>query len=69
MEILRHQHEAKSVHRDTNLENKSQIIKEKIVAEDITLTAAQLIVQCLENEGVEYIFGLPGEENIRLIDA
>jgi acetolactate synthase I/II/III large subunit len=30
---------------------------------------AQLLIQCLENEGVEYIFGLPGEENIRLIDA
>ena len=69
MEILRHKHEAESAHRDTSLENKSQIIKEKIVAEDITLTTAQLIVQCLENEGVEYIFGLPGEENIRLIDA
>lgn len=69
MEILRHQHEAESAHRDTSLENKSQSIKENIVAEDITLTTAQLIVQCLENEGVEYIFGLPGEENIRLIDA
>lgn len=33
------------------------------------MNVAQLLVQCLENEGVEYIFGLPGEENIRLIDA
>ena len=32
-------------------------------------TAAQLLVQCLENEGVEYVFGIPGEENIHLIDA
>src|SRR5437868_2458084 len=32
-------------------------------------TVAQLLVECLENESVEYIFGLPGEENIALIDA
>lgn len=32
-------------------------------------TAAQLIVTCLENEGVTVVFGLPGEENIRLIQA
>ena len=30
---------------------------------------ARLIVSCLENEGVEYVFGLPGEENLHLIDA
>jgi acetolactate synthase I/II/III large subunit len=30
---------------------------------------ARLIVDCLENEGVEYVFGIPGEENLRLIDA
>jgi len=28
-----------------------------------------LLVKCLENEGVEYIFGLPGEENIDVMDA
>jgi acetolactate synthase-1/2/3 large subunit len=33
------------------------------------MSVAQLIVKCLENEGVEYIFGIPGEENIHLIDA
>ncbi|MFZ4777791.1 MAG: thiamine pyrophosphate-binding protein, partial [Terrimicrobiaceae bacterium] len=32
-------------------------------------TVAQLIVRCLENEGVEYCFGIPGEENIHLVDA
>jgi acetolactate synthase-1/2/3 large subunit len=32
-------------------------------------TAAQLFIKCLEQEGVEYIFGLPGEENLHLIDA
>ena len=34
-----------------------------------SITAAQLLVQCLENEGVKYAFGIPGEENIRVIDA
>ena len=32
-------------------------------------TTAELIVKCLENEGVTHIFGLPGEENIYLLDA
>jgi acetolactate synthase I/II/III large subunit len=32
-------------------------------------TVARLLVDCLENEGVEYIFGLPGEENLHVIDA
>ncbi|NJL40434.1 MAG: acetolactate synthase large subunit [Leptolyngbyaceae cyanobacterium SM1_4_3] len=30
---------------------------------------AELLVQCLENEGVEYIFGLPGEENLQILQA
>ena len=30
---------------------------------------AHLIVECLENEGVEVVFGLPGEENLHMIDA
>ena len=32
-------------------------------------TAAKLFVECLENEGVEYIFGIPGEENLHVMDA
>jgi acetolactate synthase I/II/III large subunit len=32
-------------------------------------TAAQLMVECLENEGVSVVFGIPGEENIRFIQA
>lgn len=34
-----------------------------------TIKAAELLVKCLENEGVEYIFGIPGEENIAVMDA
>ncbi len=30
---------------------------------------AELIVRCLENEGVTHVFGIPGEENIHLVDA
>ena len=30
---------------------------------------AELIVRCLENEGVTHVFGIPGEENIHLLDA
>jgi acetolactate synthase-1/2/3 large subunit len=30
---------------------------------------AELIVECLENEGVTHVFGIPGEENIRLVEA
>lgn len=32
-------------------------------------TTADLIVDCLVNEGVEVVFGIPGEENIHLTDA
>jgi acetolactate synthase I/II/III large subunit len=33
------------------------------------MNTAELLVQCLENEGVEYIFGLPGEENLHILEA
>jgi acetolactate synthase I/II/III large subunit len=36
---------------------------------DTPRSVAELIVECLENEGVTHVFGIPGEENIRLIDA
>ena len=32
-------------------------------------TAAQLFIRCLENEGVDRIFGIPGEENLYVMDA
>jgi acetolactate synthase I/II/III large subunit len=50
-------------------------MKEK-VAEEVSskeeeeaATVAKLLVKCLENEGVKYVFGIPGEENIHFIDA
>lgn len=33
------------------------------------MKAAELLVRCLENEGVDYIFGIPGEENVDIMDA
>ncbi|MFQ5560539.1 MAG: acetolactate synthase large subunit [Nitrospinota bacterium] len=33
------------------------------------MKTADLFVQALENEGVQYIFGIPGEENLDLLDS
>lgn len=33
------------------------------------MKASDLLVKCLENEGVRYIFGIPGEENIDILDS
>lgn len=33
------------------------------------MKASELFVKCLENESVEYIFGVPGEENLDVMDA
>src|SRR5262249_3526109 len=33
------------------------------------MKASELIVRCLENEGVRYVFGLPGEEILDIVDS
>ena len=33
------------------------------------MKASELIVQCLENEQVRYVFGLPGEEILDILDS
>ncbi|MES9843161.1 MAG: acetolactate synthase large subunit [Candidatus Sedimenticola sp. PURPLELP] len=33
------------------------------------MRSAELFVRCFENEDVEYIFGIPGEENLDVMDA
>ncbi|MDZ7791575.1 MAG: acetolactate synthase large subunit [Xanthomonadales bacterium] len=33
------------------------------------MNAAELFVRCLEAEGVEYVFAVPGEENLELVEA
>jgi acetolactate synthase-1/2/3 large subunit len=40
-----------------------------MASEESAGSVAELIVRCLENEGVSHVFGIPGEENIRLVDA
>ena len=41
--------------------------KDKTLAN--TMKSAALMVRCLEAEGVKFIFGIPGEENIGVMDA
>jgi acetolactate synthase-1/2/3 large subunit len=36
---------------------------------EANLTVAELFVRCLENEGVRFVFGVPGEENEDLLFA
>ena len=31
--------------------------------------ASDLFIKCLEEEGVEYIFGVPGEENLDFLES
>ncbi len=33
------------------------------------MKASELLIRCLENEGVRYLFGVPGEENLDVMDA
>ncbi|MCY1402093.1 Acetolactate synthase, catabolic [compost metagenome] len=33
------------------------------------LKASDVVVQCLENEGVKFVFGIPGEENLDLLES
>src|ERR1700758_2233871 len=33
------------------------------------LKASDLFIRCLEEEGVEYVFGVPGEENLDVLDS
>jgi acetolactate synthase-1/2/3 large subunit len=46
---------------------KDKLAEEETSSEEVTV--AKFVVKCLENEGVRYVFGIPGEENIHFIDA
>ena len=35
----------------------------------MAMKASDLFIQCLEEEGCEYIFGVPGEENLDMLDS
>lgn len=49
----------------TESNQKSKVNKD----EKNTMSTAELLVKCLEFEGVQYIFGIPGEENLDVIHA
>ena len=40
-----------------------------LIAREAPMKGAELFVRCLENEGVKTIFGIPGEENIDVMDV
>jgi len=33
------------------------------------MKTSDLFIKCLENEGVEFVFGIPGEETLDLMDS
>ena len=39
------------------------------MAHDGMTKASDLFIECLEEEGVEYVFGVPGEENLDFLDS
>lgn len=45
------------------------VLKMETEVKPETMTTAELLVKCLESEGVRYIFGIPGEENLNVIEA
>lgn len=52
------------------MESKNTVgIQLKPQTESKSMTTAELLVKCLESEGVQYIFGIPGEENLSVIEA
>lgn len=46
-----------------------KLARQKHLRENHKRNTADLIVECLVNEGVEVVFGIPGEENIPLLEA
>lgn len=44
-------------------------VVEKEMEEPIRYNVAQMLVKCLEQEKVKYIFGIPGEENLEIMHA
>ena len=63
----------KEIDRKKHIEHYLKIMEESGVAPhtppDFERTTADLLVECLEQEGVKYIFGIPGEENLDLMNA
>lgn len=43
-------------------------VEEKI-KQEARMNTADLLIKCLEHEGTKYIFGIPGEENLDMMNA
>ena len=63
--------EARTNKAIVNNDNRSNVTETGNVSmtESQSIKAAELFVRALENEGVEYIFGVPGEENLDFLEA
>lgn len=44
-------------------------MSEKAKSSAVAMNTAEVMVKCLEAENVKYIFGIPGEENLEVMDA
>jgi acetolactate synthase-1/2/3 large subunit len=40
-----------------------------VKGEGLSMKTSDLLVKCLENEGVQFVFGIPGEETLDLMDS
>lgn len=47
----------------------NQTYFKKIVLKEDHMKVTDILVQCLESEGVEYVFGIPGKEILDLVDS
>lgn len=45
------------------------LISQNTESDEPISNTAEVMVRCLENEGVQYIFGIPGEENLNFLKA
>lgn len=45
------------------------MISQNTESDEPISNTAEVMVRCLENEGVQYIFGIPGEENLNFLKA
>src|SRR5262249_23036117 len=46
-----------------------RVREHQVGVDRVDVKGSDLIVRCLENEGVQYVFGLPGEEILDILDS
>jgi acetolactate synthase-1/2/3 large subunit len=47
----------------------AEVVADPTAEEEHLMRAAELVVRCLEHEGVHHVFGVPGEETMALLNA